>query len=344
MYENLILLCNIHHQLVDAQPETYPVERLQAIKRDHEHWVQKRLQTQGVEEADETGRYTTEFLHSTMLPVLQLPRFVYDAPAVRGRERDVQPDWTLAEGVMLPFIVRGGYLWAFQDFSNRMGPFCGEVDPTAAERHATSDWWTDPDLSRWFVDLLNRTLNKLTGRRGLMLDREHHRYYFPKPDHSEEKSISYRSMNRDRVTRRVVWQPVARASGQPKGYWYHSAVALRFFRVSEGSWVLNMRSELRVTKDGYEPIRAHRVGSRVTKKKARLFNHDYLSEVHFWRDYLGESRPRIVMPFGAHSQLVVGTELLGGDVSWPAYRMNIGFASVMSPMTRTYSASRSYQA
>src|SRR5438128_12568970 len=42
-YENLILLCNTHHQLVDGQPETYTVGRLRAIKEDHERWVEQRL-------------------------------------------------------------------------------------------------------------------------------------------------------------------------------------------------------------------------------------------------------------------------------------------------------------
>jgi hypothetical protein len=43
LYDNLILLCRNHHGEIDAQPETFPVERLKAIKADHEQWVREAL-------------------------------------------------------------------------------------------------------------------------------------------------------------------------------------------------------------------------------------------------------------------------------------------------------------
>ncbi len=42
-YDNLILLCAQHHQLIDAQPQTYTVQRLHAMKEEHERWVAQRL-------------------------------------------------------------------------------------------------------------------------------------------------------------------------------------------------------------------------------------------------------------------------------------------------------------
>lgn len=43
-YGNLLLLCNIHHKLIDDQPGAYTVERLQLIKNEHEDWVRNKLQ------------------------------------------------------------------------------------------------------------------------------------------------------------------------------------------------------------------------------------------------------------------------------------------------------------
>lgn len=37
--KNLILLCLIHHKMVDDQHETYTVEMLQQLKTNHENWV-----------------------------------------------------------------------------------------------------------------------------------------------------------------------------------------------------------------------------------------------------------------------------------------------------------------
>jgi len=42
-YDNLILLCRIHHKIVDDQPGKYTVEKLQQIKKEHESWVSKSL-------------------------------------------------------------------------------------------------------------------------------------------------------------------------------------------------------------------------------------------------------------------------------------------------------------
>jgi hypothetical protein len=42
-YENLILLCNVHHRTVDDQPNEYTVERLHNIKSQHEAWVRQTL-------------------------------------------------------------------------------------------------------------------------------------------------------------------------------------------------------------------------------------------------------------------------------------------------------------
>lgn len=42
-YENLILLCRIHHKMVDDQNDTYNVEILRQMKRNHEKWVTEKL-------------------------------------------------------------------------------------------------------------------------------------------------------------------------------------------------------------------------------------------------------------------------------------------------------------
>lgn len=42
-YENLILLCRIHHKMVDDQQETYTVDILRQMKANHEVWVSQKL-------------------------------------------------------------------------------------------------------------------------------------------------------------------------------------------------------------------------------------------------------------------------------------------------------------
>ncbi len=42
-YDNLILLCRIHHKLIDDQPNTFSSVYLRTKKKEHETWVQKSL-------------------------------------------------------------------------------------------------------------------------------------------------------------------------------------------------------------------------------------------------------------------------------------------------------------
>jgi hypothetical protein len=42
-YENLILLCKVHHKVVDDQPHEYPEDRLRRITTEHESWVTQQL-------------------------------------------------------------------------------------------------------------------------------------------------------------------------------------------------------------------------------------------------------------------------------------------------------------
>lgn len=42
-YSNLILLCNIHHKVIDDQPKEYSVEKLRNLKTSHENWVRNTL-------------------------------------------------------------------------------------------------------------------------------------------------------------------------------------------------------------------------------------------------------------------------------------------------------------
>lgn len=41
---NLLLLCRVHHKMIDDQAETYTAEVLRVIKANHEKWVEDKLQ------------------------------------------------------------------------------------------------------------------------------------------------------------------------------------------------------------------------------------------------------------------------------------------------------------
>ncbi|MBB6635685.1 HNH endonuclease [Cohnella thailandensis] len=52
-YNNLILLCKIHHKQIDDQPNHFSVERLHEIKTEHEQWVRGSLQIDAEKQRDD---------------------------------------------------------------------------------------------------------------------------------------------------------------------------------------------------------------------------------------------------------------------------------------------------
>lgn len=317
-YENLILLCEEHHNLIDRQPHTYTVPKLLQMKKDHEQWVSERLSRDGrFQQVRKPAELVTETVYSTLLPVSLMPRYVYLAPC--NLSEDMVKDkivYPQNREIMLPFITRGGNLIAFRNLRDKHSPFRQVIDASTAERHYAPDWWEDPDLYRWYVTLLNRALNKLTGRKGLNLDKDHSRYYFEPREGGKPRSVTYQSLTGRKTSRQVVWRPKFRHSEEFKNYWEHLAVGLRFHRMTRTGWCLSIRPERRFTRDGYAPLTPKGIGRRSTSRKSRMYNINVLKEVNFWRDYLSDGSPRIIFKFGSQN-LIVETEMMSAEVRWP---------------------------
>lgn len=320
---NLILLCAKHHDIIDNKEQYYTVERLRQMKEDHEALVESAT---GQAIARVSGRsnpqtYMHETLFSTLFPVVIFPRYIYDAQCEFSDaqkdevKRRIAPPKEKSE--MYPYVIRGGRLYAFQDLGDKDGPFQQIIDIGTVKYSPVSEWVNDPVREQWLMVLLNRSLNKVTGRKGLQWDNEHKRYYFQPDEAGKIKEISYRPLNQSTSTIQVVWQPISKKTGEPRPYWLHRAVSLKFHRVTTTQWCLSIRPEFRVTKDGFIPEDSERIGSRVTRKKSRMFNYDLLGEVNIWRDFLSDSRPRIVFNFGMKQALMVSTTMMQADVEWP---------------------------
>jgi hypothetical protein len=320
-FANLILLCEQHHHVVDAQPQYYTVARLVQFKQDHEDRIGTALERSiGCHIA--LAPQVRETLHSTLLPVERMPRYVYDIPVEyrEGEEKQVAELISKPSGarMMTPFLLREGRLFCFHNLRDPQSPFRACVsDPSKAHRAESATWWSDEKLTPWFLSLLNRSLNKLTGWRGLNLDKDHNRYHFQPPEAGKALSVVYTPLNQAKSTRSVVWQPISLRTQTPRPYWYHLAVGLSFQRVSRDNWCLSIRPEMRITKDGFTSIDSANVGGKVTRRKSRMFNYDLLEELQFWRDYLSESSPRIVFPFEPGQHIVVLNRLMESEIEWP---------------------------
>lgn len=317
-YENLILLCHEHHELIDQQIHTYSVEKLLQFKSDHEQWVRARLsKQQEIEGLSLPNAEVTEHVYANVLPVTQLPHYVYTGSCtVPEDEIKALIRWPEDGRIITPYFVQGGKLFAFNDLKDFSSPFASIVDPLSAERHSFPDWFQNPDQMRLYVQLLNRTLNKVTGRLGLKLDKEHKRYFFEPDEPGKDKRIAYQTIGGVRSERSVSWNPRFRHNDMLKPYWEHLAVGLRFHRLGNIVWGLAIRPERRFTKNGFEPLDGKFTGRKSTKRKSRMYNFDLLQEVQFWRDFICQGKPRLTCLFGKQA-LVIDNSLLAADIRWP---------------------------
>ncbi len=335
---NLILLCKECHRKIDTLVPSFPVERLRGFKEDHEFRIERATAQATAKMSISSKPLQAETLFATLLPVLRMPRYIHSAPTKKAEDELKQSIERPADAnIMYPYILREDRLYCFNDPGSSENPFRNSVDGRGWKKHDSASWWDDEDKRRWFVDLLGRSLNKLTGRKGLMLDKQHHRYFFtpcgPEAGPALPRTIKYKPLNRTISERSVVWQPIRKKTQEARPFWYHLAVSLSFRLVGKGSWALCVRPELRITKDGYRPIASEAIGATVTKKKARMFNNDLIEDLQLWRSFLSDNSPRIVFRFGGQQQIIVSSSLLSGTIRWPGIpdEYKISFQNVSFP-------------
>ncbi len=315
-YRNLILLCEEHHKIVDAQRATYPREILLRFKVEHERRCQEPFGS--IEPVASANRqWSTETVFSTLMPVLELPKKVFSAEALVTDPAILRNEFFELTGRRPPaFTIREARLFAFEDLEDDAGLFSRWVRPHTTQRLAARSMWDDPDLYRYYVTILNVVLRKLAGARGLMLSKEDLHWLFPVGPNGEEVSKKYQPLNKAEVDRQVAWRPVIRATGEKRSHWEHLAIGLRFHRVSADAWVLAMRPERHFTLDGTTPLSFKRNTRRANKRISHLYNDDMLADTNFWRSYLAEGKPRIIWRFGSQA-LIIDARLLDAKVTWP---------------------------
>lgn len=317
-HTNLILVCGEHHKLIDDRPRTFSVPVLRQMKADHEGRIQRAVSPTA---QDPKPALKEERIHSSLLPVTHLPEVLFSAPCAFNEHQEDQVKQRIRypqgqDDLLIRFLLRDGKLFSFHNLNDPKGPFSDVIDHRKVDPIPCLKLWNDAEGYRRFISLMNKALFKYTARLDVRFDPAHHRFYFPATEPGKPRKISYRPLNAKRRSRPVVLQPKRRSTGEPRGFWSHLAVGLHFHRMAERQWCVSLRPEFHLTQDGEKVLPSDQIGRRVTRKKSRMRNYKYLSEVNFWRDYLSNGSPRIVLNFGDQSA-VIGTEFLPFDVSWP---------------------------
>lgn len=315
-HRNLILLCRDHHKIVDDQPLTYSIPVLTEMKKLVELDIKTDNNIYGVK----IDSYKSEVVHTTLLPISNIPAVVYKGPCDfdRGEEERVRQliEYPKTKSELVPYVFNPGWIFTFHNLKSYSNPFRKIVDPNSAYPIDSTKMWHNPDENRIFVALLNNALRRYLFFHDALFDKDHKRFYFPTLVKDQERSIMYKSLAGRRVSRKVVWRPVKRSTGEKKNFWWHLAANLSFHNFGENNWCLSIRPERHLTSDGQIPLPPKLIGKKVTSLKARMYNDKYLSEINFWREFLSKGKPRIIFNFGIQSA-VIEVKLIPVEMYWP---------------------------
>lgn len=107
---NLLLLCRVHHKMVDDQFETYTAELLRTIKANHEHWVEEKF-LEKPENAPVKIRRIPHEIPSKLIPINSGAELFNLASVCQGSYQDHSDDLNDDE-----VEVVGGFLQNLRDW------------------------------------------------------------------------------------------------------------------------------------------------------------------------------------------------------------------------------------
>lgn len=108
---NLMLLCRIHHKMVDDQAETYSADVLVGIKTNHERWVDQKLKNEPEIEPVRIKRISGEI--PTTLPVMHSGKELLNlAVGCHGAYNDYSDDLDDAEIDLIGGFIQSVIDWA----------------------------------------------------------------------------------------------------------------------------------------------------------------------------------------------------------------------------------------
>jgi hypothetical protein len=250
---------------------------------------------------------TTEKLYCNLLPVEQLPRYVYTAPIhpelvkvkesgerafpSKNRLKDVIRDEQERQGVeqkkrfMPSFRISKDRIVSFHDLEDPDSPLALVTDENDIEVLDVRSFSADEETRNTLVSLLNMALERHLYRLGLCVDREKRcRYFFPSIDGGPNE-ITWTPFKKRSV--RTVAKPVVREGKLI--FWRHLAAYLevmflvnKFYVKISPTWV--------ITHDGLTPSGGPLISKRVARWTGPERNLQVLYHIRFWTTVLRGNR------------------------------------------------------
>jgi hypothetical protein len=195
--------------------------------------------------------------------------------------------------------VRDGYLWLIAN----PGELPKKLVQKCSASPETIGLTNESVMEHWdvFAELANNAIAKVFLDTHNLRVWKWNRFFFEKPQHSDEKKIKYMSRKR-RSQLPVVWKEFERgAEGEEISYFCHEAIRAKVVRFRDKP-VLQISPTRLFTIEGGEVWNTKTGQTAIGRSMSKVWNFSYGSLVLLWLDILSREADTVKIPFSADAR------------------------------------------
>jgi hypothetical protein len=236
-----------------------------------------------------------ESLPSNLFRAIDVPLSIYGAPTGVSSKREV---WDKLKGSP-PFFLYSDRLYSFIPSETLKNPFKPFFSGAANPPESTSDWLSDPDMSRQIIGILNSALRE-------------HCYELSIWTPKGGRGLFYAPISADSAPRTFTWgvgksrtlAKMHKSTKQGRGsFGVHMAARMRFVNLT-GNLYLLIEPAWMFTTDGVKPVQGTDMGVFSTKWGGREKNAAVLRNVLMWGFILANKKRDIEINVGSRAEKV----------------------------------------
>lgn len=222
-----------------------------------------------------------EWLHSNLLPVVQLPDFIYCVPAPLKASSATTPE-ELA--LMPPHKTSKAQdkVWCLANLKDPVVAALVGCEPDHVSLEMVDQWLSWPRGRTMLRDLFYEYLRRTCASLGMAYDADHRRLYFT-PENGGPRIRTYQAF-KQKATRKLAY-PYEDKKTKEVRFWVHHAARLAIVDLNQ-EFYLRVEPGYAFTKNGQDFIASEDIGPLTTRRKSGERNQNVFNHIIFWSEIL----------------------------------------------------------
>jgi hypothetical protein len=227
-----------------------------------------------------------EWLHSNLLPVIQLPEKIYKVPApLRPSSANPSDEITLIP----PYKYSKGRILSLANLRDPSIAALVGCEESSASFEPVEHFISWPGGRNIFRDLFYEHLRRKCFSLGMAYDDRHHRFYFT-PENGTMRIRTYKAFKRT-ATRKLAY-PYEDKQTKEVRFWVHHAARLSLIQIDQ-NFYLEVEPGYAFTQDGQKFMASEDIGPLTTRRKSGERNQNVFNHLIFWSEILAGPQGKI---------------------------------------------------